>query len=97
MIDKFGKEGMADSTINKTVDEKLNKQQKKFGRNFKMKKKLSVIIAVILILSLGLTGCAPKAAAPATPGAAAPTPAAEKGERDGSQHLFKIRFHGGFR
>ena len=43
-----------------------------------MKKKLTVIIALVLILSLGLAGCAPKAAAPAQPGAAAPAPAAEK-------------------
>jgi len=44
-----------------------------------MKKKLSVILVITLILSLGLAGCAPKAATPAptTPGATT-TPAAEK-------------------
>lgn len=42
-----------------------------------MKKKLTVVLALVLILSLALAGCAPKAAAPAQPG----TPAAPTAEK----------------
>jgi len=36
-------------------------------RNFKMKKTITLILAVVLIFSFGLAGCAPKPAAPAEP------------------------------